>query len=212
MTLQQPGCAYRRGADSIACNAAHDPTFQPGFALTAVSEGVQVDRYAGFSDFVQAREGALLRTAFLLTTDVQLAEDLLQSALAKAALHWPRIRDGQPEAYIRSALYRESVSRWRHRRGVSELPTASMPERGDASREDEMDLRFAVIAALRRLAPRQRAVLVLRFYEDFSEGQAAEALGCSVGTVKSQTHDALRRLRAVAPELGEFMTNPGVLL
>ena len=171
-----------------------------------------MDRYAGFSDFVQAREGALLRTAFLLTTDVQLAEDLLQSALANAALHWPRIRDGQPEAYIRSALYRESVSRWRHRRGVSELPTASMPERGDASREDEMDLRFAVIAALRRLAPRQRAVLVLRFYEDLSEGQAAEALGCSVGTVKSQTHDALRRLRAVAPELGEFTTNPGVLL
>ena len=171
-----------------------------------------MDRYAGFSEFVQARERALLRTAFLLTADVQLAEDLLQSALAKAALHWPRIRAGQPEAYIRSALYRESVSRWRRRRGISEVPTASMPERAGVSHEDEIDLRFAVIAALRRLAPRQRAVLVLRFYEDLSEGQTAEALGCSVGTVKSQTHDALRRLRSVAPELAEFTTNPGVLL
>jgi RNA polymerase sigma-70 factor (sigma-E family) len=170
-----------------------------------------VDRYAGFSEFVQTRERALLRTAFLLTADVQLAEDLLQSALAKAALHWPRIRNGQPEAYIRSALYRESISRWRHRRGVSEVPTASMPERAGGSREDEIDLRFAVIAALRRLAPRQRAVLVLRFYEDLSEGQVADALECSLGTVKSQTHDALERLRSVAPELAEFRTNPGVL-
>jgi RNA polymerase sigma factor (sigma-70 family) len=87
-----------------------------------------------------------------------------------------------------------------------------MPERAGASPEDQIDLRFAVIAALRRLAPRQRAVLVLRFYEDLSEGQVAEALSCSVGTVKSQTHDALRRLRSLAPELAEFRTNPGALL
>jgi RNA polymerase sigma factor (sigma-70 family) len=87
-----------------------------------------------------------------------------------------------------------------------------MPERAGVSPEDQIDLRFAVIAALRRLAPRQRAVLVLRFYEDLSEGQVAEALSCSVGTVKSQTHDALRRLRSLAPELAEFRTNPGALL
>jgi RNA polymerase sigma factor (sigma-70 family) len=87
-----------------------------------------------------------------------------------------------------------------------------MPERAGVSPEDQIDLRFAVIAALRRLAPRQRAVLVLRFYEDLSESQVAEALSCSVGTVKSQTHDALRRLRSLAPELAEFRTNPEVLL
>ncbi len=169
-----------------------------------------MDRYAGFSEFVAMRERALLRTAFLLTADRQLAEDLLQSVLAKAAMHWPRVRDGRPEAYVRRALYRESISRWRHRRHMDEQPTALVPDRAGPSREDEVDLRLTVVNALRRLAPRQRAVLVLRFYEDLSEEQIADALRCSVGTVKSQTHDALRRLRTVAPELAEFAKVPEV--
>ena len=161
-----------------------------------------MDRYAGFSEFVRARERGLLRTAYLLTADAQLAEDLLQSALAKTARHWPKVRSGNPEGYVRRAMYTESVSWWRHRNGVREVPIDDLGARRSVAAAEDLDLRFACLSALRRLSPRQRAVLVLRFYEDLSQTQIAEILGCSVGTVKSQTHDALARLRTVAPELG----------
>jgi RNA polymerase sigma-70 factor (sigma-E family) len=163
-----------------------------------------LDRYAGFPEFVRARERGLLRTAYLLTADGQLAEDLLQSALAKTARHWPRVRSGNPEGYVRRAMYTESVSWWRHRRGVREVPIEDLGARRSVAAAEDLDLRLACLAALRRLSPRQRAVLVLRFYEDLSQNQIAEILGCTVGTVKSQTHDALARLRIIAPELGDL--------
>ena len=162
-----------------------------------------MDRYAGFAEFVQARERSLLRTAYLLTTDAQLAEDLVQSAMAKAATRWPRIRTGNPEGYIRRAMYTESVSWWRRRHGVREVSADQLDRCGVASMADATDARITVLAALRRLSCRQRAVLVLRYYEDLSQREIADALGCSVGTVKSQTHDALARLRKVAPELAD---------
>jgi RNA polymerase sigma-70 factor (sigma-E family) len=150
-----------------------------------------------FEDFVAARQQALLRTAFLLTGHRQDAEDLVQAALIKAVPHWERI-SGDPEAYVRRILVRENVSRWRARRWreVSvEAPT-------DVGRDDEdVAGRVALQEALRRLAPRQRAVIVLRYFEDCSESQTAELLGVSVGTVKSQTRDALVRLRRAVPDL-----------
>ncbi|MET7471520.1 SigE family RNA polymerase sigma factor [Micromonospora sp. NPDC005222] len=155
-----------------------------------------------FREFVVQRSPALSRTAYLLTGDHQLAEDLLQSALARTYRHWRRIRDGDPEAYVRRVMYHQQVSWWRRRRVVERLD-ATPAERGGGDHSEETALRLSVVAALRRLTARQRAVVVLRYYEDLTEAQVAEALGCSVGTVKRHGHDALRRLRDLVPELLE---------
>jgi RNA polymerase sigma-70 factor (sigma-E family) len=165
------------------------------------------NRYEGFREFVLARSAALTRTAYLLAGDHGLAEDLLQAALAKTAMRWPAVaRGGDPEAYIRRVLYHEFVSGWRRRkRRPAELLTGALPERPHGGDESDHTLaRLALGAALARLTNAQRAVLVLRFYEDRSEAETAELLGVSAGTVKSQTHRALARLRQLAPELGEL--------
>ncbi len=146
-----------------------------------------------FDGFVEARSGRLLRTAFLLTRDWGLAEDLLQTVLAKAWFAWGRI-ETDPEAYVRRALVTTYTSWWR-RNWRGETPAELLPERPAPDVLREIDERDAVWAALGRLAPRQRAVIVLRFYEDLSEAETAAVLGCSVGTVKSQTSRALERLR-----------------
>jgi RNA polymerase sigma-70 factor (sigma-E family) len=147
-----------------------------------------------FSEFVAARGPALQRTAFLLTGDWGRAEDLLQSVLVKALRHWPRVSAGSPEAYVRTALARSAVSSWR-RRWNGEVPSAALPE-GTRDAWPDVDRRQVIFDALRQLPPRQRAVIVLRFYEDLTETAVAEALGVSVGTVKSQSAKALQRLRA----------------
>ena len=147
-----------------------------------------------FDVFVEARSGRLLGTSYLLTRDWGTAEDLLQTVLAKAWFAWGRI-ETDPEAYVRRALVTTYTSWWR-RKWRAEVPSEVLPE--TASTRDatgEVDERDAVWAALGRLAPRQQAVLVLRFYEDMTEAEAAAVLGCSVGTVKSQTSRALERLR-----------------
>lgn len=166
------------------------------------ANGDGVDRYEGFREFVQNRGQALSRTAYLLCGDHGAAEDLVQSALAKTAARWPTVRAaGSPEAYVRRVMVNERISWWRRRRHV-EHPTGDLPERPSPGDESERVVRrITVAAALAQLAPRQRAVIVLRFYEDLSEAEAAAALGCGVGTVKRQTHDALARLRRIAPEL-----------
>ena len=153
----------------------------------------------GFEEFVAARRQALLRTAYLLTGSHDDAEDLVQVALVKTVPHWSRIAD-HPEPYVRTVLARESVSRWRRRRW-REVSTATLPER-HAPETDPTD-REALRVALTTLAPRQRAVIVLRYFEDLTERQTAEALGIGVGTVKSQTRDALARLRGLVPEVDE---------
>ena len=145
-----------------------------------------------------ARRQALLRTAYLLTGDHDDAEDLVQVALVKAVPHWAKIAD-HPEPYVRTILARESVSRWRRRRW-REVSAATLPEQ-HAPEVDPSD-RAALRAALATLAPRQRAVVVLRYFEDLTERQTAEVLGIGVGTVKSQTRDALARLRERLPWLG----------
>lgn len=161
------------------------------------------DRHEGFVAFVAARGPSLMRTASLLTGDRRSAEDALQEALTRVATRWPSIRaGGDPEPYVRQVLYSVAVDRWRwwSRRPPEVLgEPADRPGHGDEAADTVRRVDLAL--ALDRLAPRQRQVLVLRYYEDLSERQAADVMGCSVSTVKSQTRDALRRLREVAPDL-----------
>jgi RNA polymerase sigma-70 factor (sigma-E family) len=155
-----------------------------------------------FSEFVGIRTPALLRTAYLLTGDQHLAEDLVQDALARTHRAARRL-DGfeHYEAYTRSALYHLQVSRWRRRR-VAEVSGVSFDAPDPAGdHAGRVALRLSLERALDRLTRRQRAVLVLRFFEDQSEAQTAQALGCTVGTVKSQTSKALARLREIVPDL-----------
>jgi RNA polymerase sigma-70 factor (sigma-E family) len=161
-----------------------------------------VDAATQFASFVNGRGPALQRTAYLLTGDWGLAEDLLQTALAKSYLAWNRIRHEDPEGYVRKVLANTHATWWR-RKWRGETPTADLPEgqHHDGGPED----RLALAAALARLPRRQRAVVVLRFHEDMTEAAVARALGISVGTVKSQTAKALAKLRddpALRPENG----------
>ncbi|MBI4942585.1 MAG: SigE family RNA polymerase sigma factor [Actinobacteria bacterium] len=170
-----------------------------------------------FRAFVVARRPALLRTAWLLTGSRDDAEDLVQTALVRAARHWARVvAAGDPEPYVRRVLVTVHVSAWRtaSRRvvttpldgspgGSPDGPLGEPADRrpGDSERADD---RLVLAAALARLTPRQRTVHVLRFYEDLTETQTAATLGIGVGTVKSQTRHALARLRDLAPELAAF--------
>jgi RNA polymerase sigma-70 factor (sigma-E family) len=151
----------------------------------------------GFAEFVAARSGALLRSAWLLTGDIGKAEDLLQTVLAKAWRRWSAIAEtGAVEAYLRRALFTTYVSWWR-RRWRAELPSATPPDRAGAGDvATEAANRDAVRRALARLSRQQRAVVVLRYVEDLSVQNTAELLGCSTGTVRVQALRALRSLRA----------------
>ncbi|AQZ64301.1 putative RNA polymerase sigma factor [[Actinomadura] parvosata subsp. kistnae] len=142
-----------------------------------------------FQDFVVTRSDRLLRTAYLLARDWGVAEDLLQESLTKAWFAWPGI--DEPEAYVRRVLVTTYVSWWR-RRWRRELPSDDLPDRPalDVARDGEELWR-----AVGRLPARQRAVIVLRFYEDLPVGEVARLLGCQEGTVKSQTAKALAKLR-----------------
>ena len=149
-----------------------------------------------FEDFVAARGAALLRTAWFLTGDHHRAEDLVQTALAQAWLHWDGIdRDGTGShmAYVRRVMVTTYAAWWR-RRWNAEQPTAVLPDPAPW-RDDPTDLRRDVLTALARLPRGQRAVVVLRYFDDLTELQTAEVRGCSVGTVKSQTARALAVLR-----------------
>src|SRR6478735_5195755 len=151
-----------------------------------------------FDEFVAARSQALVRSAYLLMQDEGLAEDLVQTALAKAWFAWRRIDD--PEAYVRRVMVTTSTSWWR-RRWVGETPSAEPLPRttpSDMTQADGQDL----WEAIGHLPRRQRAVVVLRYIEDCTEVETAELMGCSVGTVKSQCSKALAKLRldaALAP-------------
>ena len=153
-----------------------------------------------FDAFVAVRSTFLLRTAYLLTQDRGLAEDLVQTSLAKAWFAWDRI-EGAPEAYVRRIMVNTYSSWWR-RKWHGEEATDALPERGHAGGAGRVDDRTDLWTALAALPRRQRAVVVLRFYEDRSEAETADLLGCSVGTVKSQASRALAKLR-LDPRLAE---------
>jgi RNA polymerase sigma-70 factor (sigma-E family) len=156
----------------------------------------------GFAQFVDMRQRALLRSAWLLTGDWALAEDLVQTALARTWLRWDRIRRrDDPEIYVRRVLVTTWVN-WSRRKWRGERPGMALPDSpapGDVA--SEVVTRVAVRSALGSLTDRQRAVLVLRVFDDLTAAQTAQVLGCAVGTVKSTMSHALARLRA-DPGLG----------
>jgi RNA polymerase sigma-70 factor (sigma-E family) len=147
-----------------------------------------------FTAFASARWQALRRFAFLLTGDLGEAEDLVQVALAKTYVAWPRIRSGRAtESYTRTCLSRAYLAQRRKRR-IREVPVAVLPEvaaDGDGVGEDTL------WCQLRLLPARQRAVLVLRYYEGLNEREIAQTLGCAPGTVKSQASKGLAKLRQI---------------
>lgn len=174
--------------------------------------GTDVDEE--FHAYVAARSPALLRTAYLLTGDRYDAEDLLQTALAKTYLAWGRIREhGALDGYVRRTMVNTNTSWWRRRRHLTEHPVAEPPERVDSTDQAGATVLADVLwQALGRLPKRQRAALVLRFYEDLSEAETAAALGISVGTVKSTTSRGLARLREVCVAMGLAQDDPRLLV
>jgi RNA polymerase sigma-70 factor (sigma-E family) len=151
--------------------------------------------YDEFHDFVAARRPTLLRAAMLLTADRSDAEDLLQSALTKTYLAWGRINDRAAlDGYVRRTMVNINISWWRRRR-LEEYPTDELPDTPIADHTRRSDLRDGLDRILDRLPARQRAAVVLRYYEDLTEAEVAEALGVSVGTVKSTVSRAMAKLR-----------------
>ncbi|MFF4878752.1 SigE family RNA polymerase sigma factor [Micromonospora sp. NPDC000668] len=155
-----------------------------------------------FEAYVQSHIHTLARVAYQLTGDHDLAEDLVQQVLLGMVGRWQRVAEGSnPDGYVRRALYTQHLKWGRQSRRIREVGEETAFERLSPDRSDEIALALAVQDALAKLAPKQREVLVLRYFEDLTAEQVAEALGCSIGTVRSQTRDALARLRALAPEL-----------
>jgi RNA polymerase sigma-70 factor (sigma-E family) len=151
----------------------------------------------GFAQFVEARERALQRTAWLLTGDWGLAEDLVQTALVRSWPRWERIRRrDNPEIYVRRVMI-NTWTTWQRRKWRGEHASPAVPDTpalGDLA--TEVATRVAVRQALDALTDRQRAVLVLRVFDDLSEAQVAQVLDCAVGTVKSTLSQALAKLRS----------------
>jgi RNA polymerase sigma-70 factor (sigma-E family) len=149
-----------------------------------------------FAEYALARTAALQRAAYLMVGERGLAQDLVQEALVKTYVAWPRLRDpANAEAYTRRVITTTALS-WFRRRSWGERPTAALPERVGAGHDDAVATTTLVGAALATLPPRQRVAVVLRYYADLTEAQTAEAMGTSVGTVKSQVSAALATLRA----------------
>jgi RNA polymerase sigma-70 factor (sigma-E family) len=173
----------------------------PRDELDAVPDIIGTDGGEDFSAFAMSRWPGLVRLAFGLTGDRWLAEDIAQTALARAYVSWRRVsRADDPDAYLRRILVNAS-HRWYRRRRVAERP-GDPPEAPLEGPADLVGERAAVAAALRQLPPRQRAVVVLRYWGDLTDTQIAAALGCSPGTVRSQLSRALAKLR-VSPALAE---------
>ena len=161
----------------------------------------QRDR-AEYTAFVAARHRALFRTAYLITGDFHQAEDLLQVALTKAFLSWSKVSAARsPEAYVRRIIANQSVSWWR-RRSSGEVPTAVVEAGTTSGHEPQVTESDETWRALTRLPRQQRAVLVLRYYEDMSEAEIADTLGIARGTVKAHANKALKTL---AQQLGADM-------
>jgi RNA polymerase sigma-70 factor (sigma-E family) len=153
-----------------------------------------------FDEFMAARWAPLYRFAYLLTGDRHQAEDLLQGALARTCARWGNIRDKRAaDAYVRRAMVHAAPRGWRQR--SREIVTEELPERGHLGGLGVRADHLALWDQIRRLPPRMRATLVLRYVDDLTEEATARELGCSIGTVKSQTHHALKRLRAALPDL-----------
>ena len=163
---------------------------------------LQEDDVAAFDAFVVARRGTLMRTALLLTGDRGRAEDLVQTALFETYRRWPRLRDrADPVGYARKTLVTTHLN-WIRRRSWHEPAVGEIVDMAAADDVGRVAERLRIRAALLALPPRMRAVLVLRFFEDLSERDTADLLGCSAGTVKSQTARALEQVRVSLRDQG----------
>jgi RNA polymerase sigma-70 factor (sigma-E family) len=155
-----------------------------------------------FETWARARQQTLVRWAYVVTGDFQRAEDLVQEALVRAATRWDTLSEGNPDAWVRTVVFRDNVSWWRrHRR---ERLTGE-PFGGTAPAGPDTESAVVLHAALARLTRAQRAVLVLRFVADLSVADTAATLGVTEGTVKKQSSVALARLREIAPELSDLV-------
>ena len=156
---------------------------------------------ADFTAFVAGSSRRLLRGAYLITGDLDEAQDLLQTALERAYRRWPSVQRSEvPEAYVRRILVNLATDRWRARRfRTVTLDEGLLPALDDREVEG-FPVRSALLACVRQLPIRQRAVLVLRYFNDLTEAETARVLGCSVGTVKSQHARAMARLRELVPD------------
>jgi RNA polymerase sigma-70 factor (sigma-E family) len=170
----------------------------------AAEGGVDPDR-ADFVEFVHARQYALQRFAFLLTSDHHAAEDLVQTALAKTYLSWGKLRDrGAADGYVRRIIVNEHNSLWRRAWKRNERPADRLPEHPAPGGRD-LEASDAMWQAIQALPTRQRAAVVLRYYEDLTEAETAQILNCSVGTVKSQTSRGIAALRASLADNPEML-------
>jgi len=160
----------------------------------------RADRDAEFTEYLSARQASLLRTAYLLTGDRQQAEDILQTALAKLYLAWHKVNDrSSVDAYVRRIMVNENNSLWRRGWKKREYAAEQLPE-GDPHHDSyDEGLGAALWEVVQTLPPKARAVVVLRYYEQLTETEAADVLGISVGTVKSQCSRALASLRERVP-------------
>ncbi len=187
---------------SAATAEALTPLGLSAMTSTPAADSAEQD----FVEFVQARQQALLRFAYLLTSDHYTAEDLVQTALAKTFLSWGRLRDrGALDAYVRRIIVNENTSLWRRAWKRNERPSDDLPYADRTSGQEPPGHDDALWQVVQTLPTRQRAAVVLRYYEDLSETETAAVLGCSVGTVKSQTS------RAIAAMRSRLTSDPGLL-
>lgn len=174
-------------------------------APTAESTG----RDAEFEQYMLARQPSLLRTAYLLTGDRHAAEDLVQTALAKLYLSWDRVQRRElVDGYVRRILVNEHNSLWRRAWRRREFTTDSVPDTVGVTDQHDLGVRDALWEFVQTLPRKQRAVVVLRYYEDLPEAEVAEILGISVGTVKSQASRALAALRGRVHTRPELARDP----
>jgi RNA polymerase sigma-70 factor (sigma-E family) len=160
-------------------------------------------RANGFRDYVTSRSPSLLRAAYLLTGNRADAEDLVQAALAKTYQAWDRIEDRAAlDGYVRRAMINTHISWWR-RRKFEEYPTDELPDQAVADHAGRSDLQDSLRSAVERLPRQMRAAVVLRYYEDMTEAEVADALGVSLGTVKSTVSRAVAKLRVDAELLAD---------
>jgi RNA polymerase sigma-70 factor (sigma-E family) len=153
-----------------------------------------VSEPASFEAFATARQASLIRFAYLLLRDHQLAQDLAQEGLARLHAHWPELADGNPHAYVRKVMVNQVLS-WRRRRAWSERPVADVVEQADADPTATIGERQAMWTLIGDLPMRQRAVVVLRYYEDLDDTAIGRVLNCSPSTVATHATRALAQLR-----------------
>jgi RNA polymerase sigma-70 factor (sigma-E family) len=180
-------------------HAIAERTGVPVLSTPVGAVGSREEKDADFAAYLAARQPALLRTAYALTGNRADAEDLLQTAFAKLYLSWGRVRDREAvDGYVRRILVNENNSLWRRAFKRREVAVEAVPDR--ASADPKAGHNDALWSFVQSLPPKQRAVVVLRYYEELSEAEIADVLGISPGTVKSQASRALAALRERAPQ------------